>query len=96
MFVELRELLCSGAIRRHQLGAKNLLTPTSFHRKRIADFLRQRNLPFPFFTAQTTVVCALSAFACAKKGKPEIHGFPFLQNFSSIDCQLECRPQNLC
>ena len=29
MFVELRELLCSGAIRRHQLGAKDLLTPTS-------------------------------------------------------------------
>ena len=27
---ELRELLCSGAIRRHQLGAKDLLTPTSF------------------------------------------------------------------
>ena len=26
---ELRELLCSGAIRRHQLGAKDLLTPTS-------------------------------------------------------------------
>ena len=25
----LRELLCSGAIRRHQLGAKDLLTPTS-------------------------------------------------------------------
>ena len=30
MFVELRELLCSGAIRRHQLGAKDLLTPTSY------------------------------------------------------------------
>ena len=29
MFIELRELLCSGAIRRHQLGAKDLLTPTS-------------------------------------------------------------------
>ena len=29
MFRELRELLCSGAIRRHQLGAKDLLTPTS-------------------------------------------------------------------
>ena len=29
MFVELRELLGSGAIRRHQLGAKELLTPTS-------------------------------------------------------------------
>ena len=26
----LRELLCSGAIRRHQLGAKDLLTPTSY------------------------------------------------------------------
>ena len=33
MFRELRELLCSGAIRRHQLGAKYLLTPTSLHRK---------------------------------------------------------------
>ena len=31
MFAELRELLCSGAIRRHQLGAKDLLTPTSFY-----------------------------------------------------------------
>ena len=30
MFIELRELLCSGAIRRHQLGAKDLLTPTSY------------------------------------------------------------------
>ena len=30
MFAELRELLCSGAIRRHQLGAKYLLPPTSF------------------------------------------------------------------
>ena len=30
MFVELRELLCSGAIRRHQLVAKDLLTPTSY------------------------------------------------------------------
>lgn len=30
MFAELRELLRSGAIRRHQLGAKYLLTPTSF------------------------------------------------------------------
>ena len=29
MFEELRELLYSGAIRRHQLGAKDLLTPTS-------------------------------------------------------------------
>ena len=29
MVIELRELLCSGAIRRHQLGAKDLLTPTS-------------------------------------------------------------------
>ena len=29
MFAELRELLRSGAIRRHQLGAKDLLTPTS-------------------------------------------------------------------
>ena len=29
LFVELRELLCSGAIRRHQLGAKDLLTPTA-------------------------------------------------------------------
>ena len=27
----MRELLCSGAIRRHQLGAKDLLTPTSYH-----------------------------------------------------------------
>ena len=27
---ELRELLRSGAIRRHQLGAKDLLTPTSY------------------------------------------------------------------
>ena len=31
MFIELRELLCSGAIRRHQLGAKDLLTPTSYN-----------------------------------------------------------------
>ena len=31
MFIELRELLYSGAIRRHQLGAKDLLTPTSSH-----------------------------------------------------------------
>ena len=30
MFIELRELPCSGAIRRHQLGAKDLLTPTSY------------------------------------------------------------------
>ena len=30
MVIELRELLCSGAIRRHQLGAKDLLTPTSY------------------------------------------------------------------
>ena len=30
MFAELRELLRSGAIRRHQLGAKDLLTPTSY------------------------------------------------------------------
>ena len=30
MFIKLRELLCSGAIRRHQLGAKDLLTPTSY------------------------------------------------------------------
>ena len=29
MFIELRELLCSEAIRRHPLGAKDLLTPTS-------------------------------------------------------------------
>ena len=29
MFIELRELLCSGAIRRHQLGAKDLLTLVS-------------------------------------------------------------------
>ena len=28
--LELRELLCGGAIRRHQLGAKDLLTPTSY------------------------------------------------------------------
>ncbi len=28
MFAELRELLRSGAIRRHQLGAKGILTPT--------------------------------------------------------------------
>ena len=27
--LDLRELLCGGAIRRHQLGAKDLLTPTS-------------------------------------------------------------------
>ena len=27
MMIELRELLCSGAIRRHPLGAKDLLTP---------------------------------------------------------------------
>ena len=33
MFIELRELLCSGAIRRHQLGAKYLLTPTSFYKR---------------------------------------------------------------
>ena len=30
MFAELRELLRSGAIRRHQLGKKYLLTPTSY------------------------------------------------------------------
>ena len=30
MFVELRELLRSGAIRRHQLGAKYLLAPNIF------------------------------------------------------------------
>ena len=30
MMIELRELLCSGAIRRHPLGAKDLLTPTSY------------------------------------------------------------------
>ena len=30
MFAELRELLRSGAIRRHQLGAKDLLTSTSY------------------------------------------------------------------
>ncbi len=29
MFIELRELLCSGAIRRHPLGAKDLLAPIS-------------------------------------------------------------------
>ena len=28
MFIELRELLCSGAIRRHQLGSKGLLSST--------------------------------------------------------------------
>ena len=32
MFAELRELLRSGAIRRHQLGAKYLLTPTASDR----------------------------------------------------------------
>ena len=31
MFVELRELLCSGAIRRHQLGSKGLLTLVSLY-----------------------------------------------------------------
>ena len=31
MFAELRELLRSGAIRRHQLGAKYLLTLASFY-----------------------------------------------------------------
>ena len=31
MFEELRELLCNGAIRRYQLGAKDLLTPTSIY-----------------------------------------------------------------
>ena len=38
MFIELRELLCSGAIRRHQLGEKELLTPTSFPQQ-------QQNVP---------------------------------------------------
>ena len=33
MFAELRELLCNGAIRRYQLGAKDLLTPTSYYVK---------------------------------------------------------------
>ena len=38
MFIELRELLCSGAIRRHQLWAKDLLTPTSFLCKKYMHF----------------------------------------------------------
>ena len=32
MFVELRELLRSGAIRRHQLGSKYLFTATSYYK----------------------------------------------------------------
>ena len=38
MFAELRELLRSGAIRRHQLGAKYLLTPTSFDTREVPCF----------------------------------------------------------
>ena len=35
MFAELRELLRSGAIRRHQLGTKYLLIPTSYYETKI-------------------------------------------------------------
>ena len=42
MFVELRELLHSGAIRKHQLGAKDLLTPTSLYP--IPGFLSPGNI----------------------------------------------------
>ena len=41
MFVELRELPCSGAIRRHQLGAKYLLTPTSLLLEDIREYGRK-------------------------------------------------------
>ena len=45
MFIELRELLCSGAIRRHQLGAKDLLTPTSkicFYKEKGSDMSERK------------------------------------------------------
>ena len=53
MFIELRELLCSGAIRRHQLGAKDLLTPTSSYESDNLDQIRIGNVHW-----QAALVCS--------------------------------------
>ena len=37
MIIELRELLYSGAIRRHPLGAKDLLTSTSPYKRKVCE-----------------------------------------------------------
>ena len=54
MFVELRELLHSGAIRKHQLGAKDLLTPTSLY-------------PIPGFLSPGNIKRAAQSIQAARK-----------------------------
>ena len=44
MFAELRELLRSGAIRRHQLGSKYLLTPMICHQYIVKEREKQESI----------------------------------------------------
>ena len=56
MFVELRELLHSGAIRKHQLETKDLLTPTSLY-------------PIPGFLSPGNIKRAAQSIQAARKVK---------------------------